>query len=90
MKYRTTLVFILFFQYLLGQVSYSNEFLNIGVGARSHAMSGAVEASVNDINAAYWNPAGLSNIKSSLQLGVMHSEWFGGVGSTITFPLRNL
>ncbi|MEO5582506.1 MAG: hypothetical protein ABIR66_07425, partial [Saprospiraceae bacterium] len=80
MKYRTTLVFILFFHLLIGQVSYSNEFLNIGVGARSHAMSGTVEASVNDINAAYWNPAGLSNINSSLQLGVMHSDWFGGVG----------
>lgn len=62
------------------QVSYSNEFLNIGVGARAQALSGAVNASVKDINAAYWNPAGLSHINANLQLGVMHSEWFGGIG----------
>lgn len=63
-----------------GQVTYGNDFLNIGVGARAHGMSGAVIASVSDVNAAYWNPAGLSHIKDPLQLGVMHSEWFGGVG----------
>ena len=50
------------------------------MGARAHGMSGAVIASVSDVNAAYWNPAGLSHIKDPLQLGVMHSEWFGGVG----------
>jgi hypothetical protein len=64
----------------LAQVSYSNEFLSIGVGAKAHGMAGAVVGNVNDINAAYWNPAGLSRIKEPLQLGLMHSEWFGGVG----------
>jgi hypothetical protein len=62
------------------QVIYSNEFLNIGVGARAMALSGAVNASVKDINASYWNPAGLSQINANLQLGVMHSNWFGGIG----------
>ncbi|MGB6036649.1 MAG: hypothetical protein WBG42_10315, partial [Cryomorphaceae bacterium] len=41
---------------------YSNEFLNIGVGARSLAMSGAGIASVTDVTAGYWNPAGLTDI----------------------------
>ncbi len=62
------------------QVSYSNDFLNIGVGARAQGMAGAVVASTKDVNAAYWNPAGLAHIDVPLQLGAMHSEWFGGVG----------
>lgn len=62
------------------QVIYSNEFLTIGVGARAMALSGAVNASVKDINAAYWNPAGLSQINANLQLGLMHSDWFGSIG----------
>lgn len=65
---------------VVGQSAYSNEFLQIGVGARAHGLGGSVVASVHDINAAYWNPAGLSFITVPLQLGAMHSEWFGGVG----------
>jgi len=65
---------------LRAQSAYSNEFLTIGVGARAHGMGGAVVASVNDVNSAYWNPAGLSHIDAPLQLGAMHAEWFGGVG----------
>ena len=42
---------------------YSNEFLNIGAGARGLAMGGAQVASVNDGTAGYWNPAGLVNVK---------------------------
>ncbi len=59
---------------------YSNEFLAIGVGARAHGMSGAQTAFVNDISAAYWNPAGLSEIEAPFQVGAMHAEWFAGVG----------
>lgn len=59
---------------------YSNEFLSIGVGARAHGMSGAQVALVNDITAAYWNPAGLAEIEAPFQAGAMHAEWFGGVG----------
>ena len=42
---------------------YSNEFLNIGVDARSIGMSKAVVSSTNDVNSTYWNPAGLLNIE---------------------------
>ncbi|MEO6760248.1 MAG: PorV/PorQ family protein [Saprospiraceae bacterium] len=59
---------------------YSNEFLAIGVGARAHGMSGAQTAVVNDITAAYWNPAGLTSIDVPFQVAAMHAEWFAGVG----------
>lgn len=61
---------------------YSNEFLSIGVGAKAQALGNAVVAGVDDVWAGVWNPAGLANLKreTGLQLGAMHSEWFGGVG----------
>ncbi len=62
-------------------VKFVNEFLNIGVGARSHGMFGSVGASVDDLSASYWNPAGLSQIKSSSQLSAMHASWFGGIAN---------
>jgi hypothetical protein len=37
---------------------YSNEFLSVGVGARALSMANANVASVNDVTAGYWNPAG--------------------------------
>lgn len=61
---------------------YSNEFLSIGVGARAQGMGNAVVASVDDVTAGYWNPAGLASLGEGkgLQIGAMHSEWFAGVG----------
>jgi len=58
---------------------YSNEFLAIGVGARALGMSNSVVASVDDVTSGYWNPAGLSLIKSDRQLALMHSEYFAGI-----------
>jgi hypothetical protein len=57
---------------------YSNEFLNIGVGARALGMSGSVISSTNDITSGYWNPTGLLDLKE-LQIGLMHSEYFAGI-----------
>ena len=48
---------------------YSNEFLAIGVGARAHGMSGAQAAIASDVTAAYWNPAGLTEISAPYQAG---------------------
>lgn len=60
---------------------YSNEFLSIGVGARAQGLGNAVIANIQDVTAATWNPAGLAGIEvPGLQIGAMHSEWFGGVG----------
>lgn len=59
---------------------YSNEFLSIGVGARSHAMANALVASVNDVTAGYWNPAGLLRTGKKYDAGLMHAEYFAGIG----------
>ena len=58
---------------------YSNEFLNIGVGARALGMSNAFSARANDVTAGYWNPAGLTQIEGDFQVGLMHSEYFAGI-----------
>ncbi len=58
---------------------YSNEFLNIGVDARAMGMSNSVIASVNDVTAGYWNPAGLANITKSWQASAMHAEYFASI-----------
>ncbi len=58
---------------------YSNEFLSIGVGARALGMSNSVVASADDVTAGYWNPAGLLGVKSDLQVGLMHAEYFAGI-----------
>ena len=59
---------------------YSNEFLSIGVGARALGMSNAMVAAVNDATAGYWNPAGLVSMQGDLQVNLMHSEYFAGIG----------
>jgi hypothetical protein len=58
---------------------YSNEFLSIGVGARSLGMSNASVVSTNDVTSGYWNPAGLLEVPSNLQVALMHSEYFAGI-----------
>ncbi len=58
---------------------YSNEFLNIGAGARGLAMGGAQIASAKDATAGYWNPAGLTGLKELPNIGIMHADYFGGI-----------
>jgi hypothetical protein len=59
--------------------TYSNEFLNIGAGARGLAMGGAQVASAEDGNAGYWNPAGLVNVIDNPNISLMHADYFGGI-----------
>ncbi|HZH37823.1 MAG TPA: hypothetical protein VEX65_11135, partial [Flavisolibacter sp.] len=72
---------------------YSNEFLNIGAGARGLAMGSAQVGSVNDGTAGYWNPAGLANVKDHGNVNIMHAEYFAGIGkydyASIALPLSN-
>jgi len=72
---------------------YSNEFLNIGAGARGMSMAGAQAASVSDGTAGYWNPAALANIRDNPQLNVMHAEYYAGVGkydfANLVLPLKD-
>ncbi len=72
---------------------YSNEFLNIGVGARGLGMGGAQVATVNDVTAGYWNPAGLANVKDVPSVGVMHADYFSGIAKfdylSLALPSQN-
>lgn len=58
---------------------YSNEFLNIGAGARGLAMGGAVISNQSDVYAPMWNPAGLMGIDRDWQGAAMHAEYFESI-----------
>ncbi len=64
---------------LAAQVKYSNDFLNIGVGARASGMSRSVIANGADVTSAYWNPAALTELSKDIQLGIMHSDYYSGM-----------
>lgn len=72
---------------------YSNEFLNIGAGARGLAMGSSQVASVQDGTAGYWNPAGLTGVKDYANANLMHAEYFAGIGkydyASIAIPVDN-
>lgn len=59
---------------------YSNEFLNIGAGARGLAMGSAQTATVSDATAGYWNPAALTNVQDNPSLSLMHASYFDNIG----------
>ena len=58
---------------------YSNEFLNIGAGARGLAMGGAVISNQEDVYSPMWNPAGLIGIDRDWQGAAMHAEYFESI-----------
>ena len=59
---------------------YSNEFLNIGAGARGLGMGAAQSASVSDGTAGYWNPAGLTSVQDNPSINLMHASYFDNIG----------
>jgi len=71
---------------------YSNEFLNIGADARSFAMGNAVVANIGNANAAYWNPAGLTEVNYDWEAAAMHAEYFQSIAkfdyAAVAIPLR--
>jgi hypothetical protein len=72
---------------------YSNEFLNIGAGARGLAMGGAQVASVKDGTAGYWNPAGLTGVQDYPNLNLMHASYFSNIAkydyASIAIPVND-
>ncbi len=89
------LLFLFFFSFSVTAQfrKYSNEFLNIGAGARGLAMGSAQVASVADGTAGYWNPAGLTAVKDHPHINLMHAEYFAGIGKydygSIALPSAN-
>ncbi|MGH1520135.1 PorV/PorQ family protein [Chryseobacterium sp. JK1] len=81
MKKYFLLAFSLLFGVSQAQIirKYSNEFLNIGAGARGLAMGGAVISNQDDVYAPMWNPAGLMAIDKDWQGAAMHAEYFESI-----------
>ncbi|MBI1925850.1 PorV/PorQ family protein [Candidatus Poribacteria bacterium] len=52
------------------------QFLKIGPDARAEGLGGAFGAVSNDVNAIYWNPAGLSHIQKN-SLSNTYTVWLG-------------
>lgn len=80
MKKNQFFLFLLVCTVNYGQVvrKYSNEFMNIGVDAAALGMANAVTGSTSDVNAGYWNPAGLIHIKDH-ELALMHANYFANI-----------
>jgi hypothetical protein len=81
MKIKLFFTFLLLSCFLPAQIirKYSNEFLNIGAGARGLAMGGAVISNQNDVYSPMWNPAGLMGIERDYQAAAMHAEYFQSI-----------
>jgi len=77
----TLIVFVSLSLSVQGQTKFVNEFLNIGAGAEAHGKFGSVVATVDDVTAGYWNPAGLTQLEAPLQISAMHANWFGGIAN---------
>lgn len=89
-----TLLLLAFILSLSAQTTrkYSNEFLNIGVDAAAFGMGNAVTALTSDVNAGYWNPAGLVNIQD-YEFAGMHASYFANIANydylAVAKPLDN-
>ncbi|WP_075340890.1 putative type IX sorting system protein PorV2 [Tenacibaculum agarivorans] len=81
MKTKFFYLFLFFTVFVQAQFrNFSNEFLNIGVDAAALGMSKSVVATSNDVNASYWNPAGLVAVKD-YQGTLMHASYFAGIAT---------
>ncbi len=63
------------------QTKFVNEFLNIGVGGEAQGKFGSVVATIDDVTAGFWNPAGLAHVEANFQASAMHANWFGGIAN---------
>ncbi len=82
MKTKSFLILVFFYSAIQAQVfrNYSNEFLSIGVDAAALGMSKSVVATSSNVNAIYWNPAGLVGIED-YQGSLMHASYFAGIAN---------
>ncbi len=54
-------------------------FLEIGAGARAVGMGDAYTSVDGDIYSVYWNPAGVANSTSQMQVAFNHADWLADV-----------
>ena len=90
----TVIIFLLLPGFCSAQFrKYSNEFLNIGAGARGLGMGAAQVASVSDGTAGYWNPAGLTGVQDVPSISLMHASYFDNIGkydfASLAIPVSN-
>ncbi len=67
------------------------QFLKIGVGARAMSLGGTFTAIANDVSTIYWNPAGITNLKTT-SIGFTHSQWFADIShdfAGVTIPISS-
>ena len=83
MNYKLKFLFF-FFIFLAfngeSQTKYSNEFLQIGAGARSLSLSKAIVASSANSSSIYWNPSSLVDL-SETEMELMHASYFAGIAN---------
>ncbi len=73
------LYFLIFAQFNGTDVgTTAHQFLKIGVGPRVAAMGNAFVGLADDINALWWNPAGLNQMET-WELMAVHHEWLQGI-----------
>jgi len=59
------------------------QFLKIGVGARALALGGAYAGIADDVDALYWNPAGIVHVNTMSWTGT-HTNWLADVKHQFT------
>jgi len=87
---RLFLIFILIIpQSLFPLAKYAEEFLNLGLGARSSGMGSAFTSLADDATSFYWNPAGTVQIEKKT-IFFMHSKAYKDLmtfdGATFILP----
>ncbi len=56
---------------------YAGEFTDLGVGVRAAGMGGSFTINNGDLQALWWNPAGLQGLSERPQIYLMHAEMYG-------------
>ncbi|RKZ30405.1 hypothetical protein DRQ36_05680 [bacterium] len=58
---------------------YAGEFTDLGVGVRPAGMGGSFSCFDSDLQALWWNPAGLTGLSERPQFYLMHAELYNGL-----------
>ncbi|OGF52012.1 MAG: hypothetical protein A2497_04195 [Candidatus Firestonebacteria bacterium RifOxyC12_full_39_7] len=93
-KHKFKALIILAFAALVhaGAGSTRNEILKINVGAKPIGMGGAFTGLANNVDAIYYNPAGLVQIEE-MELSLMHSEYIVDTRceyAAVALPVKNM